>query len=271
MNLTATTHALELVTAAATAVVYEVSWTDIDQSGDATAVTPGSAQGSISAATTTQIVAPPAASVYRIVTSLSIKATGGAQVVSVQKDVSGTNYPITQGSLAVNEGLHYEDASGWYVLNAEGSRKGIGADGADGTDGGGTVLGSGTSIVDFGSGGASDASLVVTGQTAILAGSLVYCWIKPEATDDHSADEHMVETLKVFASDVVAGVGFTLHVLNTSEIVAAGIPELALRGRSSGAGAAPGGGRAARNNLPNLGGTASLITGKWSVGWFYTQ
>ena len=271
MNLTATTHTLELVTAAATAVVYAVSWTDIDKSGASTVATPGSAQGTVSSATTTTIVAAPGASIYRVVTSLSIKAIGGAQVVAVQKDVSATNYPITGASLGVDEGLHYEDANGWYVLDATGSRKGVGATGAAGVNGGGTVLGSGTSIVDFGSGGASHVSLAVTGEAAILAGSLVYCWIKPEDTVDHSADEHLVETIKVYASDVLAGVGFTLHALNTSEAVSPGIPVEALRGRFSGVGAAFGRGQAARNTAVNLGGAGTLLTGKWSVGWFYTQ
>ena len=271
MNLTATTHALELVTAAATAVVYSVSWTDIDKSGASTVATPGSAQGSISSATTTTIVSAPGASIYRVVTSLSVKATGGAQAVSVQKDVSGTNYPLPTASLATDESLHYEDAHGWYVLDATGSRKGVGATGADGVDGGGTILGSGTSIIDFGSGGASHATLAVTGQAAILSGSLVYCWIKPEATADHSADEHLVETIKVFASNVTAGVGFTLHALNTSDAVEPDIPSWALLGRSSGTGGVPGPGQAARKNLPNRGGKGTLIRGQWSVGWMYTQ
>lgn len=270
MNLTATTHALELVTAAGTAIAYAASWTDIDKSGSATVATPGSAQGSISSATTTTIVAAPGASVYRVVSSLSIKATGGAQAVSVQKDVSGTNYAVTGAALGANESLHYEDAHGWYVLDATGSRKGVGATGAAGVDGGGTIIGSGTSVIDFGA-GASHASLAVTGQTAILAGSLVHCWLKPEATADHSADEHLVETIKVFASNVSAGVGFTLHALNTSESVEPGIPLESLRGRFSGAGVASGLGRSPRNNPPNLGGKGTLIRGKWSVGWFYTQ
>jgi len=270
MNLTATTHALELVTAAGTAVVYAASWTDIDKSGASTVATPGSAQGSIASATTTTIVATPGASVYRVVSSLSIKATGGAQAVSVQKDVSGTNYAVTGAVLGANESLHYEDAHGWYVLDATGSRKGVGATGAAGVNGGGTIIGAGTSVVDFGA-GASHASLAVTGQTAILAGSLVHCWLKPEATADHSADEHLVETIKVFASNVSAGVGFTLHALNTSESVEPGIPLESLRGRFSGAGVASGRGRSPINNPPNLGGKGTLIRGKWSVGWFYTQ
>ena len=269
MNLTATTHSLELVTAAATAVVYEVSWTDIDKSGPSTVATPGSAQGSISSATTTTIAAAPAASVYRAVTSLSIKATGGAQLVAVQKDVSSTDYPAVQASLAVNESLHYEDANGWYVLDATGARKGVGAAGANGTNGGGTVLGYGTSILDFGS-GAPMAQVVVTGETAMLAGSLVHCWIKPEATADHSVGEHLVESIKVVAFDNVAGDGFTIMGFCPDPALAPQALDESLRARYSGTGQAAGGGKADRGRSSRLNRVA-LLSGEWAVGWFYTQ
>jgi hypothetical protein len=269
VNLTGTTQTLELVTAAATALHYEVSWTDIDKTG-ATAITPGSAQGIISAIATTTIVAAPAsATIYRVVTSLSARAVGGAQDISIQKDVAATNYSVCSGQLGSGESLHYEDASGWYTLDITGARKGIGATGANGTNGGGTVLGSGTSIVDFGSSGSTHQTLVVTGQAAILAGSLVYCWIKPEDTVDHTADEHIVESLAVYAASIVAGVGFTLHVKSTSEIIS--IRPEARRSRFSGTGQDFGPGQAARNNLPNLGGRTPLLKGKWSIGWLYTQ
>ena len=77
----------------------------------------------------------------------------------------------------------------------------------------------GTATIDFGAfPGASDASVAVTGQAAIVSGSLVEAWIRPEATADHTADEHMVETLKVFAADIVAGTGFTIYGFNTNQI-----------------------------------------------------
>lgn len=78
--------------------------------------------------------------------------------------------------------------------------------------------GSGTATLNFGAfPGASDASVAVTGQAGILTGSLVEAWIRPVATADHSADEHMVETLKVFAGNISAGTGFTIYGFNTSE------------------------------------------------------
>lgn len=77
----------------------------------------------------------------------------------------------------------------------------------------------GTAVLDFGAfPGKSDASVDVTGQTEILAISLVEAWLRPVATGDHSADEHRVETLAVLAGNIVAGVGFTISGRNTSQL-----------------------------------------------------
>src|SRR5689334_13984305 len=80
----------------------------------------------------------------------------------------------------------------------------------------------GSTTIDFGAfPGKSDTSVAVTGQAAIVAGSLVEAWIRPEATADHSADEHLVETLRVSAGNIVAGTGFTIYGLNSSELIEA--------------------------------------------------
>jgi hypothetical protein len=77
----------------------------------------------------------------------------------------------------------------------------------------------GQATLDFGAfPGASDASVTVTGQGGIGSGSLVEAWIRPIATPDHSADEHMAETLQVFAHTIVAGTGFTISGFNTSQL-----------------------------------------------------
>jgi hypothetical protein len=77
----------------------------------------------------------------------------------------------------------------------------------------------GVAILDFGAfPGASDASVAVTGQAAIVTGSLMEAWIRPVATADHSVDEHLVETLKVIAHSIVAGTGFTISGFNTNQI-----------------------------------------------------
>lgn len=80
-------------------------------------------------------------------------------------------------------------------------------------------MATGTAILNFGAfPGASDASVNVTGQAAIVAGSLVEAWLRPVATADHTADEHMLETLKVFAGNIVAATGFTIYGFNTSQL-----------------------------------------------------
>jgi hypothetical protein len=72
----------------------------------------------------------------------------------------------------------------------------------------------GTTTVDFGAfPGKSDTSVAVTGQAAIVSGSLVEAWIRLVATADHSADEHMVEPIRVLAGNIVAGTGFTIYAL----------------------------------------------------------
>lgn len=69
-----------------------------------------------------------------------------------------------------------------------------------------------TTTVDFGAfPGKSDATVTVTGQASILAGSLVEAFIYPTATADHSADEHWVDPPRIMAGNVSAGTGFTIY------------------------------------------------------------
>lgn len=69
----------------------------------------------------------------------------------------------------------------------------------------------GTSVVDFGAGGSATASTVVIGQSGITANAVVIAQVAIAASADHSADEHLVEGLRVMAGAVQAGVGFTLY------------------------------------------------------------
>lgn len=72
--------------------------------------------------------------------------------------------------------------------------------------------GTGTTVINFGaSPGSTDTSVAVTGQTGILAGSLVEAWVFPANTADHSIDEHLVDPPRVVAANVVAGTGFTIY------------------------------------------------------------
>ena len=109
----------------------------------------------------------------------------------------------------------------------------------------------GTTTVNFGAfPGGSDTSVAVTGQASILAGSLVEAWIMPTATGDHTADEHLVETLKVMAGNVVAGTGFTIYAVNTSQL---NEPLLAT----------------GRTTVESVGGQGTRLYGQFTVGWVW--
>lgn len=121
----------------------------------------------------------------------------------------------------------------------------------------------GTVTLDFGAfPGSSDASVAVTGQASILSGSLVEAWIVPAATADHSADEHIAETIRVYAGNIVAGTGFTVYGVNTSTLneplETAGV----------------GGFRPAATSVygyvqPSVGGRGTRIYGTWNIGWVW--
>lgn len=69
--------------------------------------------------------------------------------------------------------------------------------------------------VDFGAfPGASDTSLAITGLNDIAAGAIPEAWIVPQATTDHTLDEHIANPPRVYAGNVVAGTGFTIYAVN---------------------------------------------------------
>lgn len=136
------------------------------------------------------------------------------------------------------------DDAGW--MPVPGRRGPKGDTGAPGSGGGSGTTG--TAIVDFGAfPGVSDASVAVTGQASIVAGSTVNAWIKLEATADHSADEHLIETISVKAGNIVPGTGFTIYALNTNQI---NDVMFASNGR----------GREVTTQTP-------MLYGQWSVNW----
>ena len=107
----------------------------------------------------------------------------------------------------------------------------------------------GTTTLNFGAfPGASDASVAVTGQAGIIAGSLAEAWLSPVATADHSADEHLVETVRVVAGNIVPGTGFTIYGINTSQL---NEPVEQPTGRRS------------------VGGIGTRIYGAWNLGWVW--
>ena len=124
----------------------------------------------------------------------------------------------------------------------------------------------GTTTIDFGAfPGASDTSVAVTGQGSILSGSLVEAWIWPVATSDHTADEHLLETIKVFAGNVVAGVGFTIYALNTSQLNEP-LQETTPIGKRQLTKAAT---NIYQYTKPYVGGQGTLIWGQWTVAWVW--
>ena len=122
----------------------------------------------------------------------------------------------------------------------------------------------GTATVDFGAfPGSSHATVDVTGQTAILSTSLVEAWIMPKDTADHLADEHVVESIRVVAGAPTAGVGFTIHALNTNPL-AEPLEQVAPQGFRPVAAATYGMG-----GVPSRGGVGTTLYGLWNVGWVW--
>lgn len=74
-------------------------------------------------------------------------------------------------------------------------------------------MATGTAVLDFGVTPADEASIVVTGQASIGAGSPVEAFFMQEATADNGVDEHAeaAALCPLVVSDVVAGTGFTIR------------------------------------------------------------
>lgn len=123
----------------------------------------------------------------------------------------------------------------------------------------------GTATLDFGAfPGASDTSVAVTGQAAIVAGSLVEAWVRPVATADHTDTEHMVETIKVFAANIVAGTGFTIYGFNTSQLNESLEPQSPAPHRGGALISAIRG-----SPLPSVGGVGTRIYGTFTIAWVW--
>lgn len=126
----------------------------------------------------------------------------------------------------------------------------------------------GTALLDFGAfPGASDASLFVSAPT-IGAGNLVEAWIFPAATADHSADEHIFETLRVVAGNIAAGSGFTIYGINTNTL-SEPVPQ-GVAGRNASTGQAFGSGVQDRGVAKNTGGgMGTRLYGKFNIGYVW--
>lgn len=122
MYLSDTTETLELVTTTTAALDVVASFIDHTSLGGA----PDAQETKITTATTTTVIAAPAAATDRQVREVSIRNTSASETnqVTVQKDVSGTNYEIVKVTLQIGEALLYSEiAGGWRVLTSSGQVK----------------------------------------------------------------------------------------------------------------------------------------------------
>lgn len=123
----------------------------------------------------------------------------------------------------------------------------------------------GTTTIDFGAfPGSSHATVAVTGQTGIVAGSIVQAWLRPVATADHSADEHMLETISVHAADIVAGTGFTVHAFNVGTI---NEPAEDARAKDNLSQVRAGGPGQQGGHTGDRGGRGTRLYGQWTIAW----
>lgn len=118
---------------------------------------------------------------------------------------------------------------------------------------------SGTTTIDFGAfPGASDSSVAVTGQSGIISGSLVEAWLRPVATADHTADEHVVDGPRIIAGNIQAGTGFTIYGMPNNNN-AEPVPDYMPRAMN------------AQNPLSTLSPpTTPRIYGQWTVAWVWS-
>jgi hypothetical protein len=69
----------------------------------------------------------------------------------------------------------------------------------------------GTTTIDFGSApGTNVVTTTVTGQAAIVSGSLVEAFMMAESTATHNAYEHSILPIVIRVGNIVEGVGFDI-------------------------------------------------------------
>ena len=119
VTLEGNTDALELVTSTSASIDYNVSWLNVT----ATALTtPGRTAGNVAAATTTTILAAPAASNWRHVRSIELYNAGTAvNTLTIQRDVSGTNRLIYKAVLFAGESITMLEDGQWRKFSGTGA------------------------------------------------------------------------------------------------------------------------------------------------------
>ena len=135
ITLNSVNDILELVTSSSATIAYDITYNDMIPGVSALS---GSTSGTISSATTTTILSNPAEGTTRSISYISIRNAHASTLnnVTVQKDISGTNYELTPPvDLAHGEVLQYEDDYGWKHLDIDGNLAGGGGGGASLTTG----------------------------------------------------------------------------------------------------------------------------------------
>lgn len=119
--LASTSDLLQLITGSAGKIDVHASWVD-NLSGT---ITPGRTNSVATTATTTNIVAAPAASTVRNVKTINIKNShsANANAITVQHTDGSTIVELFQCTLAADEVLSYVEGYGWDIYAADGSLK----------------------------------------------------------------------------------------------------------------------------------------------------
>lgn len=122
MYLNASTDKLEIVlggTVATNQLQWNVSYQDITSTGMTLPQSAGA--GLTNNATAVDIVAAPAASTTRQVTHINVfNADTATATVTIQKDVSGTNYVLISYSVVSGDTLMWSREDGWRLMSAAG-------------------------------------------------------------------------------------------------------------------------------------------------------
>ena len=183
--------------------------------------------------------------------------------------LSGDPEDLTTAQVTSMLDLFTSGARGLVPASGGGTTNFLRADGTFATPpGGGGGANVGTATVDFGAfPGSSHATVVVTGQAGIVAGSVVQAWIRPVATADHSADEHMLETIRVHASSIVAGTGFTINAFNAGTINEPDVAAVSRDNVGQQTGRPGGRGRLDVPASAAAGAKGTRLYGLWTVAW----
>ena len=124
LNLSSTTHSLELETSVAGNIHYQVGYTDLTLS---TVSNPIDNVGIITTITTTSIVSAPPASTTRKIQYLNVYNNGASNTIIIKKDIAGTEYiyqkivlQLGESFRIINDKVEVFDVSGRIKLQNSG-------------------------------------------------------------------------------------------------------------------------------------------------------